>query len=392
MDNLVRTEERTAHNAEAKDAEEEDFDLYEGIDAADHLIAGPASALPGASPSQAGDVLLTPACVPPDEERLVSFASLPEPGENEKEEDLVLLSGEIDLSLSAKAPRLSRTPAPSAGSPRIARVSSGLGRAYTFEAGNLGKRKKIPAGLSFTRIEVPLFLGPPPAIPELVPDAGGATTNSLLLLAQLSQWQTDISIREAAVQFGRVRAVRIFSNAFDGRSSGVGLLQFVSGEDAARAVSQGLDQALQAKQHGPRHVKVTVVPSSIVEELDACDSVSWTGGGPIPDQLLRKLFQLAGQAMPPRDRSALAASFFSALVSSHVELDGASATAVEGPRGGTASVGGLQKRGDAPTLANAGRSATTGPGRGSADPLGAARALYVCPETFRFMKRQFRWP
>ncbi|KEP64358.1 UNVERIFIED_CONTAM: hypothetical protein HHA_254220 [Hammondia hammondi] len=372
MDQLARTEGETAHNAEAKQGEEEDFDLYEGIDAADHLIAAPTSALPGASPSQAGEGLLISSCVAPDEERLVSFASLPDSVENEQEEDLVLLSGEIDLSLAAKTPRFPRTPATSAESPRIARVSSGLGRGNTFESGNLGKRKKNPTGLSFTRIEVPLFLGPPPAIPDLVPDAGGATTNSLLLLSQLSHWQSDISIREAAVQFGRVRAVRIFSNAFDGRSSGVGLLQFVSGEDAARAASQGLDQALQAKQHGSRHVKVTVVPSPIVEELHACNSVSWTGGGPIPDQLLRKLFHLAGQAMPPHDRSALAASFFS----SHVELDGASTTAVDGARGGTATLAGLQQGEDVPAHGKAGQSANAGPGRGSADPLGAARSLF----------------
>ncbi|CBZ50380.1 rna recognition motif. family protein, related [Neospora caninum Liverpool] len=365
---------------EARDGgdEEEDFDLYEGIDAADHLIVSSASAAhPALAASPSGDACMPSSGLPPEESALASLGSPPltcplEKDEKE-EDDLVVLGGDLNLSSSSKA-----------AAPLPCRPSTAVGRGSSFEASTLKRRKFPGTGVAFTRIEVPLFLGPPPAIPDLVPDAEGSTTNSLVLLANLSLWQTDISIREAAVQFGRVRAVRIFSNALDGRSSGIALLQFVTSEDAARAVAQGLDQALKAKQQGQRQIRVIAVPAALVDELDACDSISWTRGGPIPDQLLRKLFQLAGQALPHRDPSALSASFFASLVSSHVELNEAPGARADAARGDPALVGLQQGAGDAPAHAGAedrpgglqspGQSGN-GQGKGSLDPLGAARSL-----------------
>nr|CEL64988.1 TPA: RNA recognition motif. family protein, related [Neospora caninum Liverpool] len=366
---------------EARDGgdEEEDFDLYEGIDAADHLIVSSASAAhPALAASPSGDACMPSSGLPPEESALASLGSPPltcplEKDEKE-EDDLVVLGGDLNLSSSSKA-----------AAPLPCRPSTAVGRGSSFEASTLKRRKFPGTGVAFTRIEVPLFLGPPPAIPDLVPDAEGSTTNSLVLLANLSLWQTDISIREAAVQFGRVRAVRIFSNALDGRSSGIALLQFVTSEDAARAVAQGLDQALKAKQQGQRQIRVIAVPAALVDELDACDSISWTRGGPIPDQLLRKLFQLAGQALPHRDPSALSASFFASLVSSHVELNEAPGARADAARGDPALVGLQQGAGDAPAHAGAedrpgglqspGQSGN-GQGKGSLDPLGAARSLF----------------
>ncbi|PFH32661.1 hypothetical protein BESB_012730 [Besnoitia besnoiti] len=299
---------------EAMGEEEEDFDLYEGIDAADHLLvsSSPAS-LPSLSSSHPAAPASSSGGLLAEEGDICADLSGSKEGKSQ-EEDLVVLADELDLSSSSACP--GALPVSPSG------ATNALGRGGFLETRLRGKRKKFAEKTGLTKIEVPLFLGPPPALPDLVADAAGATTNSVVLLSHLSLWQTDVSIREAAVQFGRVRAVRILNSALDGRSAGVALLQFVAADDAERSITKGLDQALQAKQQGPRQAKVTRLPSNLVAELDACP-LSWTRGGPIPEALLERLFKLAGLPMPPRDSSSLSSSFFASYFSSHTDLSGA---------------------------------------------------------------------
>ncbi|PHJ25906.1 rna recognition motif (or rnp domain) protein, partial [Cystoisospora suis] len=191
---------------------------------------------------------------------------------------------------------------------------------------------------------LPLFFAPPPELAPLVwtsqeEEEGGGENGEeeeegkneekrkskkqisppVLLLSRLSIWLTDVSVRDAATtSCGRVRAIRILTSPYDGKSTGLGLLQFTRSADAERAVHT-LPAALQSKQEGfaSTSVVAAVLPSAIAEALDRVEStdkggsggVHWTRGGEIPRHLLEKIFAFANQPVPCDKTSKIPASW-----------------------------------------------------------------------------------
>eukprot|EP00922_Rhytidocystis_sp_ex-Travisia-forbesii_P063827 GHVS01094932.1.p1 GENE.GHVS01094932.1~~GHVS01094932.1.p1 ORF type:complete len:388 (+),score=102.11 GHVS01094932.1:96-1259(+) len=260
----------------------DDFDLYEGIVAQDHLLGG--SGLIGARDGLSSDEDL-----PPGQEKGIVF---------------------VDIDLSSVANNSDK--GGGGGSTSSLHRSGRMGSGSSFGRGAVMRRRRVPvvggvAGkmdgrkrtrkMGFVRKDIPLFLGAPPKLVDCVEPR---SSSHVIIACNLAWWITDVGIREAASSSGQVRAVKVLDNPLNGKSLGVALIEYCLASSASHAV-QNLAKMLMATQGGERVVRVEAATEAVWTQLDR-SAPMWTAGGGIHEPLHSMILQAIGilaQKPPP---------------------------------------------------------------------------------------------
>ncbi|OII78286.1 RNA recognition family protein, partial [Cryptosporidium andersoni] len=169
---------------------------------------------------------------------------------------------------------------------------------YVKATVNSGVQSKCQKSLMMSRKDRVIFLGPPPELSERAPvdiSSGGVVTRvgSIIVISNLMWWINDIQIRELAMEFGTLRAIRIIERPKDGRSLGICLIEYVNPESSPKAL-QGISASFAKKYDGR---PLYVVPLPLHGELHvALDHIvpHWSRGGIINEDILAMICQLVG--------------------------------------------------------------------------------------------------
>jgi hypothetical protein len=162
--------------------------------------------------------------------------------------------------------------------------------------GAVGKspiKQKRPEKTGPVRVETPLLLGAPPAVP-----LGGQTADCCIACAPLPFWVRDVDFRKYAEAFGIVRQVRILENVETGMSSGCGLLEFTNPTAVLNAQKGIADLPIwRTKYKLTEPLRVVVWSEEVYAEV-ARQPVSVLEGGGMPKGLVAFLQSELGSKKP----------------------------------------------------------------------------------------------
>jgi hypothetical protein len=155
-------------------------------------------------------------------------------------------------------------------------------------------KQRRPEKIGPVRVETPLLLGAPPAVP-----LGGQTADCCVACAPLPFWLRDVDFRKYAETFGIVRQVRILENVETGMSSGCGLLEFTNPTAGLNAQKGIADLPVwRSKYKVTEPLKVVLWPEAVYAEV-ARQPVSVLEGGGMPKGLIAFLqSELGGSKRP----------------------------------------------------------------------------------------------